>query len=129
MRYQIVVLPEYLKAEMFERETAEETREFLDAVLAAVLEHGATRLLISVRSSRPMFRVENYGLYRYLRQAVVRTPHQIALITDSAESRLSQMYIEFLARQFGVNVRCFRQEADALQWFKSGPLGPPSSTS
>lgn len=122
MRYQIALFPDYLKAEMIERETAEETREFLDAILAAVMQHQVSRLLISVRSSRPIFKVQSYGLYQYLRKAAERSPHQIALISDSLESRLSQMYIEFLARQYGANVRCFRQEEDAIRWFKSGPV-------
>ena len=58
-------------------------------------------LLVSVRNSRPIFKVDQY---------------RIALLADSEELRASHEYIEVLARQQGANVRAFRDEASALDW-------------
>ena len=58
MRYTIEFHPSYIKAEMRERETGEVTRAFVEAILAALRQHKLARLLISVRASRPVFKVE-----------------------------------------------------------------------
>jgi len=46
MRYQITAEPEYLKAELFNRQTAEETREFLSAVVEQCIQRRCYRVLM-----------------------------------------------------------------------------------
>lgn len=55
MRYTIDIREGYLRAEMVERETPEETREFGEAVHAAMREKGIARVLVLVRASAPIF--------------------------------------------------------------------------
>ncbi len=118
MRYQITVERDYLKADLFNRETARETREFLAAVEAAARKHRRSQVLISVHASRAIFKVQPYGLSDYFKQLAGTSKYRIALTGDSDELRLSQQYIEALARQYALNVRSFRNEYEALDWFK-----------
>jgi len=108
----------YLKADLFDRQTAEETRDALAAIAAEARKRGSQQILISVHSSRPIFRVEQYGLPDYFRELGKVSKCRVALTGDSNELRLSQQYIEALARRNGVNVRSFRNEQAALDWFK-----------
>jgi hypothetical protein len=117
MRYTIDVHPGYLKAEMRDRETGEETRAFVEAILAALREHKLPRLLISVRSSRPVFKVEQYGLSDALVQ-VAGTGLRVAFIADSKEVAMSQQYIALLAQQRGLEFRTFDSEQEAVAWLK-----------
>src|SRR6185295_2990556 len=116
MHYRISMESGYLRAEMFDRTTAEETREFLEAILAAAAQHNATRLLVSVVRSRPIFKVEQYGLMDFLGKAIEKSPHRIAMVGDTPEIRLSQKYIEFLAWQRGVNLKSLGDEEEAVLW-------------
>ena len=63
----IAIEGDYIRAELFDRETAQETRSFLESVLRAAGAHACTRALIWVRSSRPMFRVDEHGIGEYLK--------------------------------------------------------------
>jgi SpoIIAA-like len=115
MRYTIDVHPRYIKAEMRERETGEETRAFVEAIIAALREHKLPRLLISVRASRPVFKVEQYGLSDALVQ-VAGMGLRVAFIADSKEIAMSQEYIALLGRQRGLDFRTFATEQEALDW-------------
>jgi hypothetical protein len=117
MRYTIDVHPGYLKAEMCDRETGEETRSFVEAILAALRSHKLPRLLISVRSSRPVFKVEQYGLSDALVQ-VAGTGLRVAFIADTKEIAMSQQYIALLAQQRGLEFRTFDSEQEAVAWLK-----------
>src|SRR2546425_12844813 len=103
----------YLKVDLFNRQTPEETRDALAAIAAEARKHACSQILISVHASRPIFKVEQYGLPDYFREL-----GRIALTGDSAELRISQQYIESLARRNGINVRSFPNEQAALYWFK-----------
>jgi hypothetical protein len=92
MRYTIDVHPGYIRAEMREREAGEETRAFVEAILAALRQHKLQRLLISVRASRPVFKVEQYGLSEALLQ-VAGSGLRVAFISDTRETAMSQEYI------------------------------------
>ncbi len=92
MLYKITVEPEYLKAELFNRETMEETREFLHTV-------------------------ERSGFLAYFRKLSADPSHKIALLGDSEELGISHQYIELIGRQHGINVQSFRDEGSAVKWF------------
>ena len=113
MLCEITVGPGYLKADLFNRQTAEEARDALAAIAAEARKHACSQILISVHASRPIFKVEQYGLPDDFREL-----GRIALTGDSTELRISQQYIESLARRHGINVRCFPNEQAALYWFK-----------
>lgn len=119
MWYQITDESGYLKAELFGRETAEQTREFLNAVAAECIARQCYRVLISIRSSRPIFSVEKYGLSSFIALAL-NYSGKFAVLSDSAEIRIAQEYVVMLARLRGVNARTFRDEGTAAQWLKSG---------
>jgi hypothetical protein len=107
-----------LRAELFGRETVEETKAFFQAVVSASRESQSPCILISVRSSKPIFQFERHGLIEYFRNLAVTPSRRIALLGDSAELRLSHEYVELIARQHGLNVRSFPDEATAYRWFE-----------
>ena len=119
MLYKITIEPDYLWAELFNRETMEETREFLQLVANAAMKHKRSRVLMSVRSSNPVFTVERSGFLAYFKKLSADPSHKIALLGDSEELGISHQYIELIGRQHGVNVRSFRDQAVALEWFKA----------
>jgi len=116
--YKITAEPGYLRAELFERETVEETRAFLDAVVRNNAIHRRSRVLILVRASKSIFQVVAHGLMECFEQLSATVPGQIALVGDTRDLRLSHEYIEVIARQRGLNVRSFRDEATALAWLE-----------
>ena len=114
--YKITAEPGYLRAELFERETVEETRAFLDAVVRDNATHRRSRVLILVRASKSIFQVVAHGLMECFEELSATVPGQIALVGDTRDLRLSHEYIEVIARQHGLNVRSFPDEAAALAW-------------
>ena len=119
MLYKVIIEPEYLKAELFNRETMEETREFLQIVAGAAMRHQRSWVLICVHSSNPVFTVERSGFLAYFRKLSSDPSHKIALLGDSEELGISHQYIELIGRQHGVNVQSFRDEASAVKWFSA----------
>lgn len=118
MWYQITDAADYLKADLFGRETAEQTREFLGAVAAECIRLRRYHVLICVHASRPIFAVEKYGLASFI-EVALKYSGKIAILADSPEIRIAHEYVVLLARLRGVNVRNFRAEAAAIQWLKS----------
>ena len=118
MRYTIDVHLGYLKAEMRGRETGEETRTFVSALLAALRQHNTARVLISVRESRPVFKVEDWGFSDAISK-VLGTGLRVAFIADSKEVAMSQEYIALLGRQKGFHFRSFAAEAEAVEWLRA----------
>lgn len=102
------------------RDTAEQMRTFLLAVHEACRRHDCPRILVSIRASRAVFRPEDYGLSGYANQ--LATPAcQIALVGDTPELNAAHEYIELIARQQGLNVRAFREDAAAAHWLAGAP--------
>jgi len=118
MRCEITVEPSHLKAELFDRQTPEETRDALAAVAAAARKHGCSQILISVRASPPISHIEQSGFLACFRELGGTPKHRIALTGHSEEVRLSQQYVESLARRDGINVRSLPDEQAALDWLK-----------
>jgi hypothetical protein len=118
MRYTIDVHAGYIKAEMRGRETGEETRTFVNALLASLRQHNTARVLISVRESRPVFKVEEWGFSDAIAK-VLGTGLRVAFIADSKEVAMSQDYIGLLGRQKGFDFRSFAAEAEAVEWLRA----------
>jgi hypothetical protein len=119
MRFTVKHIGNYLRADLYERETAEETQQFLHAVAEEATKAAVDRVLISVHASRPIFRVQSLGLPEFFKTAAARPAHRIAIVADSYEGRLAQQYVVTVARQRGLNVRSFRSDAAAADWLQS----------
>ena len=119
MRYSIEPQQGYLKAEMVERDTAAETAEFVEAIVAALQARHADRLLVSIRSSRPVFKVEEWKLSAALDKVMSIAGLQVAFIADTREVQMSQEYIALLGRQRGLDFQSFESEQAAVAWLTS----------
>ena len=128
MRYTIEQQPGYLKAEMVERDTAEETAAFVEAIVEALRAGRAERLLVSIRSSRPVFKVEEWKLSAALDKVMSIRGLKVAFIADMREVQMSQEYIALLGRQRGLQFESFDSEAEALAWLTSSSSSSPSSS-
>jgi hypothetical protein len=125
MRYQFTHYPIYLKADLHDRQTAEETRQFLEAVAAEGIRHSKWRVLISVHQSAPIFTVEKYGLSSFI-EVAQKYAQKIALVADSREVRMAHEYAAVLVRLAGIDVKTFREEGLAIAWLEQGaPLAAP----
>jgi hypothetical protein len=123
MGYRIALDRGVLRAELFCRETVEETNTFFRAIASASRKSRSPYILISVRSSKPVFQLEQHGLIEYFRELAVTPSRRIALLGDSSDLRLSHEYVELIARQHGLAVRSFLDETAAYQWFKDARQG------
>lgn len=117
-RYQVKALGGYLRAEISNRTTAQETKAFLHAIVAESDRTGCVNILVSVRRSLPIFKVEQYNLSEFLKLIAAKPSAKIAVVADSSELRAAHQYVELLARQQGCNVRTFAAEAPAVEWLK-----------
>jgi hypothetical protein len=120
MLYRITSRADYLRADLFHRETAEESREFFCAVAEAMQRRQCTRALISVHSSSPLFTVERSGFFAEFAILDDDPERKIALVADNDELDYSHEYFALLAQHQGMNVRHFRSEDAALEWLQAG---------
>ena len=118
MEYQISTENGFIKAELLERETADETRRFLQSVVLASINHRCSRVLVSVRLSKPLFTIERNGVLRTLKRIASDPTHKIALLGDTVELGMSHDYVSLLGRQQGICLRSFHREAEAVEWLK-----------
>jgi hypothetical protein len=118
MGYRITLDRGVLRAELFGRETVEETKAFFQAIVSASKKSQCPCILISIRSSKPIFQVERHGLIGYFRELAATSSRRIALLADSRDLRFSHEYVELIARQHGLNVRSFLDETAAYRWFE-----------
>jgi len=116
MQYKIAMERGFLRAELLERETAEETRRFLRAVVFESVKHGCSRILVHVRSSKTLFTVERYGVLETFKKLAADPAHRIALLGDTVELGMSHDYVALLARQQGITLRNFKNESEAVTW-------------
>lgn len=122
MLYRITSEGEYLRADLFHRETAEESREFFCAVAEAMQRRRCSCALISVHSSSPLFTAERSGFFAEFAILDSDPERKIALVADNDELDYSHEYFALLAQHQGMNVRHFRSEAAALEWLRPGVL-------
>jgi hypothetical protein len=114
MQLRIVRETGYLRAELRGRETPEQMREALSAILAACRERGVSRLLISTRASRPLFKVQEFGLASFLGE--MSAACKVALVAENQELRAADEYMATMAQQRKLAVRAFGSEAAAARW-------------
>ena len=108
----------FLRAELLERETAEETRRFFRAVVFESVRHGCSRVLVHVRSSKTLFTVERFGVLETFKKLAADPAHRIALLGDTVELGMSHDYVVLLARQQGITLRNFKNESQAIEWVR-----------
>lgn len=89
MVYRITIESKFLRAELFDRETMEETTAFLDVVTRESGIHGRSNILIYVHSSAPIFHVEYHGFIDCFKEIAKKPGHQIALLADSKDLYIS----------------------------------------
>jgi hypothetical protein len=118
MEYKITIEENFLRAELSRRETMEDSTAFLDVVTRESRTHGRSNILIHVQSSAPIFHVEHHGFIDCFKEIAKKPAHRIALLADTKDLQISHEYLELRARQYGLNVRNFRDEATALQWLR-----------
>jgi hypothetical protein len=111
MHYRIEPKGDHLRAVLYGRDTPQETRDFIHAVHAACRQHDQPRILIVVRQSRALFKLDD----RYLKKLLSATC-QVALVGDTPEVNAANEYIAMLARQQGLNIRAFQGERAAARW-------------
>ena len=124
MHYTIEKQDGYLKAEMVERDTAEETAEFVEAIVEALRAGPVDKLLISIRNSRPVFKVEEWKLSAALDKVMSIAGLQVAFIADTREVQMSQEYIALLGRQRGLKFETFDSEPTAVAWLTKDGATP-----
>lgn len=98
------------------RETAEETAQFVAAIVDAMRSSGVSKVLISIRESRPIFKVEDWRLSAVLDQMKDTPGLKAAFIADSKDVAMSQEYIALLGRQRGFDFQAFASEKEAIDW-------------
>ena len=113
----------YLHVSVSERGGTEDAKALLQKIIAAVQSSERRRLLISVRRSRAIFKVEDYGLSDALTLAAGVPGLKVALVADTPELLASYQYVELLAAQKRLATKAFRSESDALKWL----LAPPEA--
>ncbi len=118
MKYKIAMERGFLRADLLERETAEETRRFLRAVVFESVKHGCSRILVHVRLSKTLFTVERYGVLENFKKLASDPGHRIALLGDTVELGMSHDYVALLARQQGITLRNFQNESQAVEWVR-----------
>lgn len=116
MQLRIVRETDYLKADLQGRETPEEMREAIWAILAECRKSGISTVLISTRASRPLFKVQEFGLSSFLEE--MSTSCKVALVAENQDLRASDEYIATMAQQKRINVRAFRNETVAARWLR-----------
>src|SRR5262245_22538439 len=104
MVYTISLEKDYLRADLFNRETAEETREVFGQVAVLALRKRCGNVLISVHSSAPVFAAERSGFFERLGVLGVDPSHKIGLLADTSELAYAIGYIERLGHLKGMNV-------------------------
>lgn len=119
MRYSIEMRDGYLRGEMVGRESADETRVFSEAMYAAIRDKQAAHVLVVVRASAAIFRVEEFGLSDFLGRIAAIPGVKIALVSDSRELAAAHEYMQLIAAQRGVAVRAFADEQVALEWLRA----------
>ena len=116
MKCTIVDKEDYIRADLLERQSAEETEAFLKAIGVERRKHQRKGVLICVHTTRTFFRVEKYHASQFLETLAGLRDVRVALVSRHYEVRLLHQYLETLARLKSAKLRSFASETDAIQW-------------
>jgi hypothetical protein len=123
MKHRISREADYLRAELLDRNTPEETLEFLRAVVQESLRHRCPQVLVCVRSSATaVFAIQRYEVLTYFNLLKSDPSHKIAIVGSTLELGMTHDYIQTLAVRHGINVRSFLDEEAALHWIRDRRL-------
>lgn len=89
MKYTIADKEGYIRADLLERQDAEETEAFLKAIGVERREHQRKAVLICVHTTRAVFRVEKYHASRFLETLAALRDVSVALVSRHLESLAS----------------------------------------
>lgn len=124
MKYRIMIEGDFVRSDLYDRTTLEETRTFLRALHARQRTFGGRRILLSVRNSAPLFRTDGgVSLLDEFESIAPDDGYRIALLADSTDLRLSHEYLESLARRRQINLRSFADEPSARRWLEERRSG------
>src|SRR4051812_838012 len=123
VKYTIVDKVDYLRADLLERQSAEETAAFLKAVGVARRENQRKNVLICVHAPRTFFHVEKYNASRFLETLAGLRDVRVALVSRHFEVRLVHEYLEGVVRLKHAGLRALCVEAGAICWGPSPPSG------
>jgi hypothetical protein len=118
MVYRITLETDFLRAEFFDRETADEVKTFLRTVAAACEKNQRSCILLRIDPMMPMFQDDPYELIRYIGTLPLPASWKIALIGDTTDFQGTHESVEAVAGKFRLNLWTFRNEAQALLWFR-----------
>ena len=79
------MLGEVLRVDIHGRETPEETREIAEKAFAERERRGAKALLMVIRGSRAIFKVEEYGLSQILQRIAAIPGLRVAAVAESPD--------------------------------------------
>jgi hypothetical protein len=131
VKYTITDKGDYIRADLLERQDAEETEAFLKAIGVARRKHQRKAVLIYVHTTRAVFRVEKYHASRFLETLAALHDVSVALVSRHFEVRLVHQYIESLAKPKNAKLRSFGDEASAIRSLlaNSAQSAPPARKS
>ena len=118
MQVTLELLTGVLRMEIRQRETADETRQLIEALFAEREKHGVLSVLVVTRASRPIFKVEEYGLSSVISRVAAIPGLRLAAVAEDAAQRAAHDYVTLLATQRGAPMRNFASEEEALAWLR-----------
>ena len=110
MHLKFELLPGVLRVEVTERETAEETRQLIEGIFAERAKHGVLSVMVVTLKSRPIFKVEDYGLQAVIARVAAIPGLRIAGVATEPDLRSAHEYVTLLASQRGAPMRNFATE-------------------
>jgi len=124
LQYLISLEADYLRAELIDQESLRQTRVFLDAVFRTSLDNLRSRVLICARSPKPVRLARCVHVLPDMKGIAWYRPNKIAIVRNRASLDLPDKDIQRRARQRGLNLSFFPDEAAALRWFHDRRRGP-----
>ena len=116
MKYTIADKQDYIRADLLERQGAEDTAAFLRAIGVERRKHQRKGVLICVHAPRAFFHVEKWQASSFLETLAGLHEVRVALVARHFEVRLLHEYLEVLARLKHAPLRAFGDETAALRW-------------
>ena len=118
MVYRITLATDFLRAQLFDRETADDVKSFLRAVANACEKSERACILLQIHPMTPIFHDDPYELIRYIATLPLPPSWKIALIGDTTDFQGTHESVEAVAGRFRLNLWVFQDEAQALLWLR-----------